>query len=105
MTQAIPPMAGEDSVAAMVRLLSEIVRSLVDHPDSVSIEIVEDSEVTLLRLRVARGDVGKVIGRQGRTARSLRTILAAASMKLKHRFSLDIVEEKSDEALPDEGDV
>ncbi len=57
-------------------------------------QIVPSQEGTVLRLRVAAGDVGKVIGKQGRTARSLRTVLSAASMKLKHRFSLDIVEEE-----------
>ena len=51
------------------------------------------ANVRSIRLRVAASDVGKVIGKQGRTARSMRTILSAASMKLKHRFSLDIVEE------------
>jgi predicted RNA-binding protein YlqC (UPF0109 family) len=83
-----------DYVKNMVALVSEIARALVDTPDSVSVEATHEGEGTVLRLRVAASDIGKVIGKQGRTARSLRTILAAASMKLRHRFSLDIVEEE-----------
>ena len=87
--------AGEDDYAKnMVGLVTEIARALVDSPESVSVEAIHEGEGTVLRLRVAATDIGKVIGKQGRTARSLRTILAAASMKLKHRFSLDIVEEE-----------
>ncbi|MDQ2834734.1 MAG: KH domain-containing protein [Acidobacteriota bacterium] len=77
----------------MIDLVTEIATALVDHPEGVSVEAIEDREGTVIRLRVAHSDVGKVIGKQGRTARSMRTILSAASMKLKHRFSLDIVEE------------
>jgi predicted RNA-binding protein YlqC (UPF0109 family) len=87
--------AGEDDYAKnMVGLVTDIARALVDSPESVSVEAIHEGEGTVLRLRVAATDIGKVIGKQGRTARSLRTILAAASMKLKHRFSLDIVEEE-----------
>ena len=93
MTQALDTVAANDPVSSMVRLISEVARSLVDRPETVSVEPVPDGEGTILRLRVAPTDLGKVIGRQGRTARSLRTILSAASMKLKHRFSLDISEE------------
>jgi predicted RNA-binding protein YlqC (UPF0109 family) len=77
----------------MISLVIEIAKALVDSPESVSVETFRDGEATVLRLRVAAGDIGKVIGKQGRTARSLRTILAAASMKVKHRFALDIVED------------
>ena len=95
MAQAIEIAAttGDDPAKNMSDLVLEIARALVDSPESVSIEVVTESEGTILRLRVAQSDVGKVIGKQGRTARSLRTILSAASMKQKHRFSLDIVEE------------
>ena len=72
----------------MKQLIFEIVQALVDIPDAVSVEVIEDRESTVLRVRVAPQDIGKVIGKQGRTARSLRTILGAASMKLHHRFSL-----------------
>ena len=77
-------------------LMTEIARALVDDPGAVEVEAVPEGEGTLLRLHVAPGDIGKVIGKQGRTARSLRTILSAASMKYHHRFSLDIVELEED---------
>src|ERR1700676_4218642 len=82
-----------ESAKNMTDLVMEIARALVDSPENVSVEALEHGDETVLRLRVASSDVGKVIGKQGRTARSLRTILSAASMKLKHRFSLDIVEQ------------
>ena len=80
----------------MKQLILEIVQALVDQPDEVSVEMIADNESTVIRLRVAHQDIGKVIGKQGRTARSLRTILGAASMKLHHRFALDIVEDGED---------
>jgi uncharacterized protein len=76
----------------MKLLLTEIARSLVDDTAAVRVEVLAEQESTVLRLHVAATDIGKVIGKQGRTARSLRTILGAASMKLQRRFSLDIVE-------------
>jgi len=78
----------------MVNLVAEIAKALVDAPENVTVQAIQDGESTVLRLSVAPGDIGKVIGKQGRTARSLRTILAAASMKRKHRFALDIVEDQ-----------
>jgi predicted RNA-binding protein YlqC (UPF0109 family) len=93
MTEATQLPAGENPVTNMTDLVTEIARALVDDPDNVSVEAVADGDATVIRLRVAQSDVGKVIGKQGRTARSMRTILSAASMKLKHRFSLDIVEQ------------
>lgn len=77
----------------MKQLILEIVQALVDQPDDVSVEMIDDRDATVIRLRVAHQDIGKVIGKQGRTARSLRTILGAASMKLHHRFALDILED------------
>ena len=85
-------VASEPSVL-MKHLMLEIVQALVDQPEDVSVELIEDSDSTVIRLRVAHQDIGKVIGKQGRTARSLRTILGAASMKLHHRFALDILED------------
>jgi len=76
----------------MQTLMTEIAKALVDTPEAVVVEAIKETESTILRLRVAPSDIGKVIGKQGRTARSLRTILSAASMKLRHRFALDIVE-------------
>jgi uncharacterized protein len=80
------------AVTEMQTLMTEITRALVDDADAVRVEALTEQEATVLRLHVAPGDIGKVIGKQGRTARSLRTILGAASMKLQRRFSLDIVE-------------
>jgi uncharacterized protein len=78
-------------------LVREIARALVDEPNSVEVEAVSRGENTVLNLRVAPQDVGKVIGKQGRTARSVRTILGAVSMKLRHRYTLDILEEDDEE--------
>lgn len=83
---------GDNSAKNMIDLVSEIAKALVDSPDEVSVDAFQEGDTTVLRLRVAASDIGKVIGKQGRTARSLRTILAAASMKLRHRYALDIVE-------------
>ena len=80
-------------MVAVDELVREIARALVDEPEAVDVQTVERDENTVLRLRVAPGDVGKVIGKQGRTARSVRTILGAVSMKLHHRYTLDILEE------------
>ena len=93
MDEAMHLAAGEDPAKKMSGLVVELARALVDKPEEVSVETIQDGDGTILRLHVAQSDVGKVIGKQGRTARSLRTVLSAASMKLKRRFSLDIVEE------------
>jgi predicted RNA-binding protein YlqC (UPF0109 family) len=85
------------SMVAVNELVREIARALVDEPEAVEVQSVERDENTVLRLRVAPGDVGKVIGKQGRTARSVRTILGAVSMKLHHRYTLDILEEDDEE--------
>ncbi|HZQ91763.1 MAG TPA: KH domain-containing protein [Terriglobales bacterium] len=76
----------------MRALVEEIAKVLVDDPSQVSVEAVDEGGETVLELRVAESDLGKVIGKQGRTARSLRTILAAASMKLHKRYTLEIIE-------------
>ena len=76
----------------MKQLVLEIVQALVDQPDDVSVELIDDHDSTVIRLRVAHQDIGKVIGKQGRTARSIRTLLGAAGMKLKKRFTLEILE-------------
>jgi len=76
----------------MKELVEQIAKSLVDHPDQVVVHAVEGEQVTVLELRVHPTDLGKVIGKQGRTARSIRTILGAAGMKLHKRFTLEILE-------------
>ena len=83
----------QHDMVAVDDLVREIARALVDDPASVEVEAVKRDENTVLKLRVAPQDVGKVIGKQGRTARSVRTILGAVSMKLHHRYMLDILEE------------
>lgn len=93
MNEAMQLASGNNSADRMSALVAELARALVDKPEDVSVETVSDGDGTVLRLHVAQSDVGKVIGKQGRTARSIRTVLSAASMKLKRRYSLDIVEE------------
>ena len=76
----------------MKELVEAIAKALVDRPDQVVVKAVDGEQVTVLELRVAPDDLGKVIGRQGRTAKSIRTILGAAGMKLRKRFTLEILE-------------
>jgi predicted RNA-binding protein YlqC (UPF0109 family) len=76
----------------MKELVEEIAKALVDRPEDVRVNAVEGEQVTVLELRVNPDDLGKVIGRQGRTAKSIRTLLGAAGMKLKKRFTLEILE-------------
>jgi predicted RNA-binding protein YlqC (UPF0109 family) len=76
----------------MRMLVEQIAQALVDAPQEVQVTAVDNDQSTVLELRVANGDLGKVIGKQGRTAKSIRTILGAASMKLKKRYTLEIVE-------------
>ena len=76
----------------MKDLVESIAKALVDHPELVQVNAVEGEQVTVLELRVAPDDLGKVIGRQGRTAKSIRTLLGAAGMKLKKRYTLETLE-------------
>ncbi len=76
----------------MKQLVEQIARALVDQPDKVSVHEVEGEQTTVLELRVAPEDLGKVIGKQGKTARAVRTILAGAGMKVRKRFVLEILE-------------
>jgi predicted RNA-binding protein YlqC (UPF0109 family) len=78
---------------SVVELVAAIARSLVDKPEEVSVNATSNEAGTVFRLRVDPTDVGKVIGKQGRTARSLRIILGAISVKLKYRYSLEIAED------------
>jgi uncharacterized protein len=83
----------QNDMVEVEELVREIARALVDEPEPSKWKSVDRDENTVLKLRVAPQDVGKVIGKQGRTARSVRTILGAVSMKLHHRYTLDILEE------------
>jgi uncharacterized protein len=76
----------------MKELLEMIAKVLVDNPEQVQVTEVEGEQTTVLELRVAQVDLGKVIGKQGRTARAIRTILGAAGMKIRKRFVLEILE-------------
>ncbi len=76
----------------MKDLISYIAKALVDFPDEVEVTAVEGKHTSVLELRVAKKDMGKVIGRQGRTAQAIRTILSAASGKTRKRHVLEIIE-------------
>lgn len=76
----------------MKDLIELIAKALVDHPDQVDLREVEGEKTTVLELRVAKEDLGKVIGKQGKTARAMRTILNANATKLKKRAVLEIIE-------------
>jgi predicted RNA-binding protein YlqC (UPF0109 family) len=73
-------------------LLEQVSKALVDAPDQVSVNAVDEDGETVLELTVAEGDLGKVIGKSGRTARALRTLLGAAGIKAHKRYSLEILE-------------
>lgn len=76
----------------MKELVTYIARSLVDKPEEVTVAEVEGNQTTVLELTVAKEDLGKVIGKQGRTAQAMRTILSAVSSKVKKRTVLEIIE-------------
>jgi uncharacterized protein len=77
---------------ALKELIETIAKALVDDPQAVEVTEIEGEHNLLIELRVAKDDIGKVIGREGRTAQSMRTILAAASTKMGRRSHLDIVD-------------
>mgnify|MGYP000449928607 CR=1 FL=1 len=87
-----PELASLLATFAIGILLEEIAKALVDHPEDVVVKEVEGEQTTVLELKVAQEDLGKVIGKQGRTARSIRTILASSGMKLKKRIVFEIIE-------------
>ncbi len=76
----------------MKDLIKFIAEALVDHPDQVSVTEIEGEQTSVIELKVAKEDLGKVIGKQGRTARAMRTILNAASTKIRKRSVLEIIE-------------
>ena len=76
----------------IVQLVELIAKALVDKPEEVSVSAVEGEQVLVLELSVDPSDLGKVIGKKGRTAKSIRSLLGAAGMKLKKRFTLEILE-------------
>ena len=90
MVRSSPEASQHSLTQSMVELVGGMVKALVDFPNEVTVHAQAEQDGTALLLRVAQADLGKVIGKQGRTARSMRTILGAASMKAQHRYSLDI---------------
>ena len=76
----------------MKELVEAIVKALVDNPDQVQVRAIEGEHVTVFELRTHPDDLGKVIGRRGRTAEAIRTILGAAGRKQRKRFTLEILE-------------
>jgi predicted RNA-binding protein YlqC (UPF0109 family) len=100
-------MTHDEKLDAAEELMTQIARALVDHPEEVSVEAVEGDEgdeTTVLEMRVAADDVGKVIGKQGRTVRSMRTILAAVGQGHHLRYELDVVEDEDEEDDEDADD-
>ncbi len=78
--------------AVLKELIEYIAKALVDHPDQVKVSEIEGEKTSVIELNVSKEDLGKVIGKQGRTARAMRTILSAASTKVKKRAVLEIIE-------------
>lgn len=76
----------------MKDLVEFVAKALVDNPDEVRLRTFERDQQTIIELEVAPADLGKVIGRQGRTARAIRTLLGAAGQKSRRRYTLDIVD-------------
>ncbi len=80
------------SGSSMKELITYIAQALVDKPELVQVSEVEGEQTSVIELKVAKEDLGKVIGKQGRTARAMRTILSAASTKVRKRSVLEIIE-------------
>src|SRR6516164_4811166 len=89
----------------MKELIEQIAKALVDNPEQVSVRLIEGEQTTVFELRVAPSDLGEVIGKQGRTASSIRTIISAAGMKLKRRFTLQADAWTERRKLVERGDV
>ena len=76
----------------MKELIELIAKSLVDNPDNVQVSQLDGEQSSIIELKVAKEDIGKVIGKEGRTAQAIRTILGAVGMKLRKRFNFEIIE-------------
>jgi predicted RNA-binding protein YlqC (UPF0109 family) len=89
------PAVGAGGGAAappLKELVLYLARALVEHPEQVSVEEIQEPDAVVYELKVAESDLGRVIGRQGRTAKALRTVLSAASAKMRRRAILEILE-------------
>ena len=80
------------AVPDLRELVNYLARGLVDHPEEVEVAEIDERDALVFELKVAEADLGKVIGRQGRTAKALRTVLSAASAKMRRRIVLEILE-------------
>ena len=92
MTEGAPSVGGSETAPRLRELVLYLARALVEHPDEVAVEEIDEPDATVFELKVAESDLGRVIGRQGRTAKALRTVLSAASAKMKRRAILEILE-------------
>ena len=92
MTEGAPSAGGSETAPLLRELVLYLARALVEHPDEVAVEEIDEPDATVFELKVAESDLGRVIGRQGRTAKALRTVLSAASAKMKRRAILEILE-------------
>lgn len=79
-------------MSSLKGLIEELVKAIVDKPEEVKISEVEGESTTVLELKVAKEDIGKIIGKEGKTAKAMRTILSAASQKIRKKTHLEIIE-------------
>jgi uncharacterized protein len=86
------PVGNGEKAPPLRDLILFLARALVEHPDEVAVDEIEESDAVVYELKVAESDLGRVIGRQGRTAKALRTVLSAASAKMRRRAILEILE-------------
>lgn len=91
-TQPGSSPTGKKPLSELAKMMEYVARMLVDLPDQVEVHEIEGENTTVIELKVAKEDLGKIIGKQGRTARAVRTILNGASTKLRKRTVLEIVE-------------
>ncbi len=87
-----PGAAGKKPLNELSKMIEYMARMLVDLPDQVEVNEIEGENTTVIELKVAKEDLGKIIGKQGRTARAVRTVLNGASTKLRKRTVLEIIE-------------
>ena len=87
-------MRGQEVTSFMKELVQYLARSLVNNPDAVEVKETQGETASVLELRVAKEDLGRIIGKKGRTAKSIRTILNAAASRANRKVVLEIVEEK-----------
>ncbi|MCZ7627438.1 MAG: KH domain-containing protein [Candidatus Methylomirabilis sp.] len=89
---SVPNQSSMEEALALKELVERMAKALVDSPDQVTVETAEEDNAMVLRLRVASSDVGRVIGKQGRTAKAMRTVLHAIAARSKRRAILEILE-------------